>query len=226
MTLSKSARYALYAALEMARAGEGLVTAAAVAARYGVPATAAAKVFQQLVRAGLAEGVRGVGGGYRLARPRSRVTVLDVLSVFEPDLRAPAGPMVVRATRERSPRGGGAHEHDGRQERRVDQRLAEPVQEEARPSLGDRQEECRCEQQEREPAGAGTHGQKGHEPVGRERRQGRHRRGRRAGREADELGGPEQDEEAAAEDGERAARPARVAPGAHDRSTPSRTPRR
>jgi Rrf2 family protein len=110
MTLSKSARYALYAALEMARAGEGLVTAAAVAARYGVPATAAAKVFQQLVRAGLAEGVRGVGGGYRLARPRSRVTVLDVLSVFEPDLRAPAGPMVVRATRERSPRGGGAHE--------------------------------------------------------------------------------------------------------------------
>jgi Rrf2 family iron-sulfur cluster assembly transcriptional regulator len=93
MTLSKSARYALYAALEMARAEGGLVTAAAVAARYRVPPTAAAKVFQQLVRAGLAEGVRGVGGGYRLARPRSRITVLDVLSVFEPSLREPVDPM-------------------------------------------------------------------------------------------------------------------------------------
>lgn len=97
MTLSKSARYALYAALEMARAEGGLVTAAAVAARYRVPPTAAAKVFQQLVRAGLAEGVRGVGGGYRLARPRSRVTVLDVLSVFEPSLREPADPVTGHA---------------------------------------------------------------------------------------------------------------------------------
>jgi len=106
MTLSRSARYALYAALEMARAGDGLVTAAAVAARYGVPATAAAKVFQQLVRAGLAEGIRGVGGGYRLARPRSHITVLDVLSVFEPSLRAPAGQVAASAAPERSPRAG------------------------------------------------------------------------------------------------------------------------
>lgn len=98
MRLSKSARYALYAALEMARADGGLVTAAAMAARYRVPPTAAAKVFQQLVRVGLAEGVRGVGGGYRLARPRSRVTVLDVLSVFEPSLREPAGPMAGHAS--------------------------------------------------------------------------------------------------------------------------------
>jgi Rrf2 family protein len=41
-----------------------------------------------LVRAGLAVGTRGIGGGYRLARPRSEITVLDVVSVFEP-LRVP-----------------------------------------------------------------------------------------------------------------------------------------
>lgn len=110
MTLSKSARYALYAVLEMARAGGELVTASAVAARYRVPAAAAAKVFQQLVRAGLAEGVRGVGGGYRLARPRSHITVLDVLSVFEPSLRAPAGPTAARPTPEPFPRTGGANQ--------------------------------------------------------------------------------------------------------------------
>jgi len=88
MTLSKFARYALYAAVEMARAGDEPVTVAQVAEPHGIPPTALAKVFQQLVRAGLAVGTRGIGGGYRLARPRSEITVLDVVSVFDP-LRTP-----------------------------------------------------------------------------------------------------------------------------------------
>lgn len=84
MTLNKSARYALYAALEMALAGEEPVTVAGVAAQYGIPATALAKVLQQLMRSGLAIGTRGVGGGYRLAQPASKVSVLDVVSLFDP----------------------------------------------------------------------------------------------------------------------------------------------
>ena len=56
MTVTKSTRYSLYAAAEMAMAGEGLVTVAAVAKRYGIPEGALAKVFQQLVRSGLATG--------------------------------------------------------------------------------------------------------------------------------------------------------------------------
>lgn len=83
MTVSKSTRYALYAAAEMALAGGMPVTVAAAAVRYGVPEGALAKVFQQLVRAGLAVGTRGIGGGYRLARPASRITVLEVMRVFE-----------------------------------------------------------------------------------------------------------------------------------------------
>ena len=83
MTITKSTRYALYAAAEMATAGDGLVTVSGVAAQYGIPEGALAKVFQQLVRSGLALGTRGIGGGYRLARPASRVTVLDILRVFE-----------------------------------------------------------------------------------------------------------------------------------------------
>jgi Rrf2 family protein len=84
MTLSKSSRYALYAALEMARAGDEPVTVAQVAGPHGIPATALAKVFQQLVRAGIAVGTRGIGGGYRLARRRDEITVLEVVSVFNP----------------------------------------------------------------------------------------------------------------------------------------------
>jgi Rrf2 family protein len=84
MTLSKSSRYALHAALEMARADGQPVTVAQVATPHRIPPTALAKVFQQLVRAGIAVGTRGIGGGYRLARPRTDITVLDVVSVFEP----------------------------------------------------------------------------------------------------------------------------------------------
>ncbi|MEO8677866.1 MAG: Rrf2 family transcriptional regulator [Vicinamibacterales bacterium] len=88
MTLSKFSRYALYAALEMARAGDEPVTVAQVAGPHRISPTALAKVFQQLVRAGLAVGTRGIGGGYRLARPRTAITILDIVSVFDP-LRMP-----------------------------------------------------------------------------------------------------------------------------------------
>jgi Rrf2 family protein len=83
VSMTKSSRYALYAAAEMAVSGEAPTTVAAVSERYGIPEGALAKVFQQLVRAGIALGTRGIGGGYRLARPASKVTVLDVLHVFE-----------------------------------------------------------------------------------------------------------------------------------------------
>ncbi len=85
MNLNKSTRYGLYAAMELAKAWpEGPVTVARVAARYRVPESALAKVLQQLVRARLATGTRGAGGGYRLARSPARTTVLDVLSALEP----------------------------------------------------------------------------------------------------------------------------------------------
>lgn len=97
MTLSKFSRYALYAAVEMARAGDRLVTVGEVAGPHKIPPTALAKVFQQLVRAGLAAGTRGIGGGYRLVRPRSEITVLDVVSVFEP-LRVPGDDLLQART--------------------------------------------------------------------------------------------------------------------------------
>ena len=84
MTVSKSTRYALYAAAEMARAGTEQVTAAGVAQRYGVPEGALAKSLQQLVRSKLAVGTRGSGGGYRLARPAAEVSIQELIELFEP----------------------------------------------------------------------------------------------------------------------------------------------
>jgi len=83
--LRKSTRYALYASMEMARLEpRGQVTAAQVAERHRIPPSVLAKVFQQLVRAGIAHGVRGSRGGYRLARVPTAITVLDVMEAFEP----------------------------------------------------------------------------------------------------------------------------------------------
>lgn len=103
MNITRSTRYALYAAAEMAMAGDAPTTVAAVAERYGIPEGALAKVFQQLVRAGLATGTRGIGGGYRLARPASKITVLEVLHVFE-HRRQPGGCLLHDRPGERCPR--------------------------------------------------------------------------------------------------------------------------
>jgi Rrf2 family protein len=86
MQLSKSTRYALAAAVDMSEAWESgrPVTASEVASRHGAPEDVVAKVFQRLVRAGIAHGTRGLRGGYRLATKPSRLTVLDVMQVFEP----------------------------------------------------------------------------------------------------------------------------------------------
>jgi Rrf2 family protein len=49
-----------------------------------VPGAVLAKIFQQLARGGLAASTRGTGGGYQLAREASRITLLEVVDLFEP----------------------------------------------------------------------------------------------------------------------------------------------
>jgi Rrf2 family protein len=80
---SKSTRYALYAATEMALS-ESPVTVIQISRRYRIPEGALAKVMQNLVRAGIARGVRGIGGGYVLTRPAAAITVLEIITVFDP----------------------------------------------------------------------------------------------------------------------------------------------
>ncbi len=84
LNYNKSTRYALHAALEMALAEGRPVTSNQVAERYSIPENVVAKVMQQLTRSGVAKGVRGVGGGYLLARKPTEVTVQDIIDIFEP----------------------------------------------------------------------------------------------------------------------------------------------
>ncbi|MBL8288742.1 MAG: Rrf2 family transcriptional regulator [Rubrivivax sp.] len=83
MNLQKNTMLALYAVLEFAaRPGEN-VSAGEVAARHGESVHHLAKVLSELVRAGIVESVRGVGGGYRFAANPRRLTMLDVIQLFE-----------------------------------------------------------------------------------------------------------------------------------------------
>jgi Rrf2 family protein len=89
MKLQKNTELALYSVLEFAaRPGEH-VPAAEVAAKYGESLHHLAKVLSELARAGIVDSVRGVGGGYRFAANPRRLTLLDVIRLFE-DLGAAA----------------------------------------------------------------------------------------------------------------------------------------
>lgn len=61
-----------------------LVSTAQLAEVTLVPMNYLAKVLQSLAKADLITGRRGVGGGYRLARPANEISMLDVINAIDP----------------------------------------------------------------------------------------------------------------------------------------------
>ena len=90
MRLQKNTLIALSSILEAAAEPGRQVVAADVAQKYGVSVHHLAKVLRQLGRAGLLESARGVGGGYRFVGNARRVTLLDVIEIFEDISARPA----------------------------------------------------------------------------------------------------------------------------------------
>lgn len=83
MKLQVNTMLALYSVMEFAADPERHIPAAEIAAKYGVSPHHLAKVLAELARAGVVESVRGVGGGYRFAANVRRLTLMDVIQVFE-----------------------------------------------------------------------------------------------------------------------------------------------
>jgi Rrf2 family protein len=83
MRLQKNSSLAIYSVLEFAADPTRHISAAEIADKYGVSAHHLAKVLSELVRAGIVESVRGVGGGYRFAGNARRLTLMDVIQTFE-----------------------------------------------------------------------------------------------------------------------------------------------
>jgi Rrf2 family protein len=81
--LQKATRFGLYAVLELARDPERHLSANEIAEKYDISTNHLAKVLRVLGRANLIESVRGAGGGYHFIGNARRVTLLDVIRLFE-----------------------------------------------------------------------------------------------------------------------------------------------
>lgn len=84
MKLQKASSFALYAVLELAGNPTSQLSGTEIAEKYGISVHHLAKVLRDLGREGIVEAVRGVGGGYRLAANPKRLTLFDVIQIFEP----------------------------------------------------------------------------------------------------------------------------------------------
>lgn len=88
MRLSRASTYAFYGLGYIAGQPPGrLVPLSEIHARYGVPEKHLAKIFQQLVKAGLLTSARGVNGGFALTRPPEQVSPLEVIELIEGPVR-------------------------------------------------------------------------------------------------------------------------------------------
>ena len=89
MRLQVNTMLALYSVIEFAADPKRHIPAAEIAEKYGVSPHHLAKVLAELTRAGIVESVRGVGGGYRFVSNARRLTLMDVIQLFE-DFAPPA----------------------------------------------------------------------------------------------------------------------------------------
>lgn len=83
MRLQTSTLLAVCSLLEFAADPRRQFSTAEVAGKYGASAHHLAKVLGRLRRAGLVAAARGSGGGYRFSGNARRVTLLEVVELFE-----------------------------------------------------------------------------------------------------------------------------------------------
>lgn len=98
---SQRAEYALRAVVCLAERPEVAMTTAALAELTRVPGGYLSKVLQRLAQAGLVQGRRGQGGGFRLAVPAESLTVLQVINAVDPVPRVRACPLDCQGLRRR-----------------------------------------------------------------------------------------------------------------------------
>ena len=85
MRLSSLADYAvvMMAAAARATCASSRLTATVLAEQTGVPLPTAQKLVGRLAAAGLVTSARGQGGGFRLARPASAISLADIVEAVE-----------------------------------------------------------------------------------------------------------------------------------------------
>lgn len=84
LALTKKTSYALIAMAHLAKLGESeLASSRELSEQFGMPISLVMNVLKELAAAGYVESVRGVHGGYRLARRPEEVNLADLIAAIE-----------------------------------------------------------------------------------------------------------------------------------------------
>lgn len=86
MHITQFTDYALRVLIYLGTNDDRRVTIQEIAERFDVSRNHLMKVVNELIRNGYADGVRGKGGGLRLARPPEQIVVGDVVRQMEPGM--------------------------------------------------------------------------------------------------------------------------------------------
>ncbi|MDS4014011.1 MAG: Rrf2 family transcriptional regulator, partial [Candidatus Accumulibacter sp.] len=84
MYITQHTDFALRALIYLGSNTDRLVTIQEISDRFAVSRNHLMKVVNALIRAGFVEGLRGKGGGLRLARPPRQIVVGEVVRQMEP----------------------------------------------------------------------------------------------------------------------------------------------
>ena len=89
MRLTTKGRYAVTAMMDLAiHAETGPVTLIDIATSQKISLSYLEQLFAQLRKAGLVKGLRGPGGGYRLAKDADEISVADIISAVDEHMDA------------------------------------------------------------------------------------------------------------------------------------------
>jgi len=92
MRLSTKGRYAVTAMMDLAiHEPEGPVTLADISHCQSISLSYLEQLFAKLRRENLVQGVRGPGGGYRLAKPASDITIAAIVAAVDEKVDATCG---------------------------------------------------------------------------------------------------------------------------------------
>lgn len=94
MKVSRTVAYAVQALLQLANAEpHTAVSCGKLAAEGRMPERFLLQILRALVKGGILTSVRGVEGGYRLARPADQITLMDVFEAFDQPMIASVPPL-------------------------------------------------------------------------------------------------------------------------------------
>jgi Rrf2 family iron-sulfur cluster assembly transcriptional regulator len=84
MKISRKARFAVSAMVRLGlRENRGTKTLADLSSDQGISLSYLEQLFAQLRRSGVVTGIRGPGGGYRLARPAEDISIAEIITAVD-----------------------------------------------------------------------------------------------------------------------------------------------